>query len=219
MSELGASDLGFVHRFLPVPRLQAAPTLLLLHGTGGDENDLLSLGQALLPTANRLSPRGKVLERGMPRFFCRLAEGVFDQEDLQLRTQELAQFIGVAAARYSFDPHRVIAVGYSNGANIAASLLLRQPELLAGAALFHPMVPFEPEPLPDLTAKPVFIAAGKNDAIVPEQNTQQLVTMFQSAGAEVSVYWHPGGHALIPAEVESAQRWLRASEAGSTERT
>ncbi len=208
MASSEAETIGFVHQFVPAPQPQEAPTLLLLHGTGGDERDLLSLGQALLPGANRLSPRGKVLERGMPRFFRRLAEGVFDQEDLRFRIQELSAFIAQSAATYGFDPSRVIAVGYSNGANIAAGLLLSQPERLAGAALFHPMVPFVPETLPDLRGKPIFISAGRNDPIVPVANTTQLAALFREAGAEVSLFWQPGGHALTPEEVEAARQWL-----------
>src|ERR671925_274796 len=130
---MAAADLGFAHRF--IPGAPDKPVLLLLHGTGGDENDLLPLGEALLPGAARLSPRGKVLENGMPRFFRRLAEGVFDLEDLRLRTEELADLVRDASKAYGFDPSRVVAFGYSNGANVAASLLLQRPETLRGAIL------------------------------------------------------------------------------------
>jgi predicted esterase len=204
---------GFVHRYIPAAKAEEsraaeAPTLLLLHGTGGDETDLLSLGKGLLPDANLLSPRGKVLERGMPRFFRRLAEGVFDQEDLRLRTQELGEFIGAAATRYGFDPAGVIAVGYSNGANIAASLLLTQPTRLAKAVLFHPMVPFIPETPVNLSGKPIFIGAGQNDPIVPVANTEALVALFRAAGANISLHWHRGSHSLTQEEVQKAQAWL-----------
>ena len=209
MAEATVKTTDFVHRFLPAPNVAEAPTLLLLHGTGGNENDLLPLGQALLPEANMLSLRGKVLENGMPRFFRRLAEGVFDQADLQFRTTELGDFLTEAADRYGFDAKRVIAVGYSNGANIAASLLLRQPDKLAAAALFHPMVPFVPETLPDLTGKGIFIGAGKNDPIVPVANTVNLASLLTEAGAEVVTQWHPGGHSLTQAEVQAAQIWLQ----------
>ena len=209
MSNLTAKFTEFTHRFEPAPESRTARTLLLLHGTGGDESDLLPLGKLLHPEANRLSPRGRVLERGMPRFFRRLAEGVFDQEDLRLRTTELAEFIEAGAQEYGFDPQNVIAVGYSNGANIAASLLLRQPEILAGAILFHPMVPFEPEALPDLSGKPIFIGAGENDPIVPSANTEALAALFQRSGADVSLYWHRGGHSLTQDEVHAAQTWLQ----------
>ena len=151
------ADLGFIHRFIPAPGGAEAPTLLLLHGTGGNEMDLLELGPALAPGAALLSPRGKVLEHSMPRFFRRLTEGVFDLEDLRLRSDELAGFIEAAASAYGFAPDRVIAVGYSNGANIAASLLLLHPGLLRAAVLFHPMVPLVPDTLPDLSATPIFI--------------------------------------------------------------
>ncbi len=210
MSGNTGESLTHVHRFVPAPTPQDAPTLLLLHGTGGDENDLLPLGQQLLPTANLLSPRGRVLERGMPRFFRRLAEGVFDQEDLRLRTGELAEFIGAAAKVYGFDANRVIAVGYSNGANIAASLLLTEPNRLAGAALLHPMVPFVPDTLPGLSVKPIFIGAGRNDPMVPAANTEQLAGLFREAGAEVELLWHSGGHSLTAQEVQAAQAWLSA---------
>ena len=209
MSDAMRETTDFVHRFVPAPNVKAAPTLLLLHGTGGSETDLLPLGQALLPGANLLSPRGKVLENGMSRFFRRLAEGVFDQADLQFRTTELAEFLTEAASRYGFDPNRVIAVGYSNGANIAASLLLRQPEKLAAAVLFHPMVPFVPETLPDLQGTVVFIGAGRNDPLVPVSNTENLAGLFTRAGAEVTTYWHRGGHSLIEEELQAAQSWLQ----------
>jgi predicted esterase len=209
MADATVKTTSFVHRFLPGPQPAEAPTLLLLHGTGGNENDLLPLGQALLPGANLLSPRGKVLEQGMPRFFRRLAEGVFDQADLQLRTGELADFLTEAADQYDFDPARVIAVGYSNGANIAASLLLRQPEKLAAAVLFHPMVPFVPETLPALSGKGIFLGAGRNDPIVPVANTEELSALFTKAGAEVTQLWHRGGHSLTQDEVQAAHNWLQ----------
>lgn len=209
MADTTVKSTEFVHRFVPAPDPATAPTLLLLHGTGGTESDLLPLGQRLLPDANLLSPRGKVLEHGMPRFFRRLAEGVFDQADLQLRTSELAEFLTAAAARYGFDPQRVIAVGYSNGANIAGSLLLRQPEKLVAAVLLHPMVPFVPETLPHLTGKSVFLGAGRNDPIVPVVNTEELVRLLTQSGAEVTVHWHRGGHSLTHEEVQSAQTWLQ----------
>ncbi|MCW3095951.1 MAG: Glyoxalase/bleomycin resistance protein/dioxygenase [Chthonomonadaceae bacterium] len=209
MSDATVKSSDFVHRFVPASKPEAAVTLLLLHGTGGSEADLLPLGQALLPGANLLSLRGKVLENGMPRFFRRLAEGVFDQADLKFRTGEMAAFLAEAAIHYGFDAKRIIAVGYSNGANIAASLLLRQPEKLAGAVLFHPMVPFVPETLPDLSGKPIFIGAGRNDPIVPVVNTEELAALFEKAGAEVTQQWHRGGHSLTQEEVQAAQIWLQ----------
>jgi phospholipase/carboxylesterase len=205
-------QLEFRHRFIATSQPEA-PTLLLLHGTGGNENDLLELGSALISDAALLSPRGNVLENGMPRFFRRLAEGVFDQKDLAFRTDELARFVEAASAYYGFDRQRVVAVGYSNGANIAASLLLRRPGLLAGAVLFHPMVPFVPEAPPDLKGTSVFIGAGQNDPIVPVANTTELASLLQAAGAEVFLHWHQGGHSLTSDEVEAAQQWLSRGRA------
>jgi predicted esterase len=204
-----ADDLGFVHRFVPGPAAAAAPTLLLLHGTGGNEHDLLDLGRALVPQAALLSPRGKVLEHGQPRFFRRFAAGVFDMEDLHRRTHELADFVEQAAQHYGFDRQRVIAVGYSNGANIAASMLLRRPQVLAAAVLFHPMVPFVPEEPPFLVGKAVFIGAGRADTLVPAAQTEQLAAILEAAGADVTIYWHAGGHALSAGEVHAAADWLR----------
>ena len=205
------SDLGFAHRWLP-PTAEdervRRTTLLLLHGTGGDEHDLLPLGEAILPGAGLLSPRGKVLERGAPRFFRRLAEGVFDQEDLARRTAELAAFVADAAAAYGLARDGIIAVGFSNGANIAASMLLRRPGVLRGAVLLSPMVPFEPDALPDLGGTGVFIGAGRADPIAPPAQAEQLAALLRRAGAEVTLHWQPGGHALTAGEVSAAQQWV-----------
>jgi predicted esterase len=197
----------FIHQFIP-GSAPGAPTLLLLHGTGGDETDLLGLGRALDGTAALLSPRGKVLERGMPRFFRRLAEGVFDLEDLTRRTHELADFVADAATRYGFDPRNVIAVGFSNGANIAASLLLLRPETLAAAALFRPMVPLVPETLPDLSRVPVFIAAGRQDPIVPTAEAERLAALLRQAESPVSLHWEMAGHGLMQGDLAAAQEWM-----------
>jgi predicted esterase len=201
-------NLTFLHRFVPSEPPISPTTLLLLHGTGGDENDLIPLGKALAPGAALLSPRGKVLENGMPRFFRRLALGVFDEEDLKVRTHELAAFITDSIKSYDLDAHKIIAVGYSNGANIASSLLLLHPGLLKGAVLFHPMVPFVPDVVPDLSNVPIFIGAARHDEIVPPEETERLTTLLENCRADVSVYWGPGGHGLSPAEVEAARRWL-----------
>lgn len=201
------ADLGFSHRFVPAT-IPSTSILLLLHGTGGNENDLVPLGQALAPGAALLSPRGQVLENGMPRFFRRLAEGVFDLDDLIRRTDELVGFVGAAAKAYQLDASKVIAVGYSNGANIAASLLLLRPGVLAGAILFHPMVPIEPEPLPDLTGTAVFIGAGRSDPLVAASETERLSTLLQKCGAVVTQSWQPGGHQLNQQEVNAAREWL-----------
>jgi predicted esterase len=207
---MDAQNLGYVHRYVPAPSAGAKMTLLLLHGTGGDENDLLELGRRLAPNAALLSPRGNVLERGMPRFFRRLAEGVFDTEDLRFRSQELADFVEAAATTYGFDAGKVVAVGYSNGANIAASVLLLRPRTLAGAVLFRPMVPFVPAALPDLSGKPIFLAAGRHDPIVPSDNTEQLAALLRLSGADVTLRWHAGSHALGGEEIEAARAWLAA---------
>ncbi len=208
------TDLGFVHIY------QAAaspndPTFLVLHGTGGNEEDLLPLARMIDPRAGVLSPRGKVLERGMPRFFRRLAEGVFDIEDLKFRTSELAEFVGAAAARYGFDPGRVVAAGFSNGANIAASLLLLRPGVLRAAILFSPMVPLEPASPPDLAGVGVFLGAGQTDPIVDPANAQRLADMLRAAGAAVTVRWKPGGHELARDDVDAARAWYSELEIAS----
>jgi len=204
--------LSFVHEFAPATAADQ-PILLLLHGTGGDERDLLPIGRTLAPSAALLSPRGRVLEGGAPRFFRRLAEGVFDLEDLAVRTEELADFVTRAAAHYGFNPARVIAVGYSNGANIAASVLLRRPTVLMAAMLFRPMVPFEPALTPDLQHVRVFIASGRRDPIVPPGQPERLRQLLASAGAAVTIHWHAGGHELGDDEVQAARHWLDAASA------
>jgi phospholipase/carboxylesterase len=194
-----------IHTWVPGT---SARTLLMLHGTGGTENDLVPLGRTLDPEANLLSPRGKVLENGMPRFFRRLAEGVFDEEDLILRTHELADFLNHAASKYAFDAGKLIAVGYSNGANIAGSLLLLRPGALAGAALLRAMVPIVPETKPDLTNIPVLIAAGNHDQIIPPDEANELAAMLESAGANVSLSIEEAGHGLTSQTVQVTQSWL-----------
>jgi predicted esterase/catechol 2,3-dioxygenase-like lactoylglutathione lyase family enzyme len=211
--------LGFVHRYVPPNvsgELTGGTTLLLLHGTGGDEEDLLPLGRALLPGAGLLSPRGKVLERGAPRFFRRLAEGVFDQEDLAERTTELGAFIEAATQSYHLEADGIVAVGFSNGANIAASLLLRRPGLLRGAVLLSPMVPFEPESPPRLDGTPVFIGAGRTDAIAPPAQAERLAQILREAGADVHVHWDPDGHAVTRGELAAAREWLTRTLTSST---
>ncbi|GER87894.1 hydrolase [Dictyobacter vulcani] len=203
----------FVHRFVPASAPEGIspstlPTLLLLHGTGGNENDLLDLGRMLVPGAALLSPRGKVLENGMSRFFRRLAEGVFDVEDLQRRTHELADFVQAASEAYHFDATNVIAIGYSNGANIAASMLLLRPGVLRGAILLRPMVPFVLDELPDLATTPVFIGAGRADPIVPAKQTEQLIQLLQQAGATVTAHWLNVGHGLSHEDIRGARSWL-----------
>jgi predicted esterase len=209
--DVSGDALGFIHRYIPPAaegQLAGSTTLLLLHGTGGDEEDLLPLGRAMLPGAGMLSPRGKVLERGAPRFFRRLAEGVFDQEDLARRTDELADFVKSGIRAYGLEPDGVVAVGFSNGANIAASLLLRRPGVLRGAVLLSPMVPFEPDVHPDLKGTAVFIGAGRNDPMVPAAQTERLAELLVRAGADVTLHWEPGGHGITKGEVDAAARWI-----------
>ncbi len=197
----------FIHEFVPGTSNR---TLLLLHGTGGNERDLISLGRELDPNASLLSPRGKVLESGMPRYFRRLAEGVFDLEDLKKRTDELADFVVSAAKHYKIDIKHMMAVGYSNGANIGASLLLLRPEILSAAILFRAMVPLIPETEPDLDSVRVWIGAGSNDPIVPASETKELAELLRGAGADVTIRFFEGGHQLTQQDIHAAHEWLRA---------
>jgi predicted esterase len=197
----------FIHEFVPGT---SSRTLLLLHGTGGNERDLIPLGRELDPNAALLSPRGKVLENGMPRFFRRLAEGVFDLEDLKYRANELADFVTAAAQHYGFTTDNLVAVGYSNGANIAAAMLLLRPKLLASAILFRAMVPLNPEMELNLSSVRVWVGAGTEDSIIPRSETNALVELLRSAGADVTIRYFQAGHELTMADVESAREWLRA---------
>jgi phospholipase/carboxylesterase len=200
-----SNELSFIHRFEPGNRLEVPP-LLLLHGTGGDENDLLPLGQAIAPGAALLSPRGKVLENGMPRFFRRLAEGVFDEDDLRRRANELADFVGEARERY--DLAAPIALGFSNGANIAAAMLLLRPDVLAGAMLLRAMVPLREVPKSDLAGKPVLIVSGQSDPIIPPSNSAHLAAILTNAGANVQHRKLPVGHPLSQTDVFVAHKWI-----------
>lgn len=200
--------LGFRHRFRPATR-PGRPPLLLLHGTGGDEDDLLPLGEAAAPGSALLSPRGQVLENGMPRFFRRLAEGVFDEADLRHRTDELAAFI--RGAREAYGLEAPVALGFSNGANIAAALLLRHPGLLRGAVLLRAMRPFreeEPVPPPGLAGTPVLLLSGTADPIVPAANSEGLAARLRRAGAEVTYHPLPAGHGLSQMDLSLARSWL-----------
>jgi phospholipase/carboxylesterase len=196
----------FIHKFVPGT---SGRTLILLHGTGGTESDLIDLGRRLDPEAALLSPRGKVLENGMPRFFRRLSEGVFDEEDLIFRTHELANFIQVAAEQYGFSQNKAVAVGYSNGANVAGSILLLRPETFQGAVLLRPMVPLIPEILPELKGAPVLVAAGNFDPIVPLDNARELVALLRRAGADVTAFFENASHGLTETTILTAQRWLQ----------
>lgn len=184
-----------------------APVLLLLHGTGGTERDLLPLADRISPASSVLSVRGNVLENGMPRYFRRLAEGVFDIEDLLFRTKELNDFLDTAAQEYGFDRNNLVAIGYSNGANIAGSLLFHYKGTLRGAILHHPMVPIRGVELPDLTGVPCFIGAGSNDPICAPQETEDLQRLLSEAGAPVTVHWEQYGHQLTSTEVAAAAAW------------
>ena len=199
---------SFVHRFVP-GAMASAPTILTLHGTAGDEDELVPLARMIDGDSAILSPRGRVLEHGKPRFFRRLAEGVFDQDDLREQTRTLADFIGAAAAHYRIDPTRIVAFGYSNGANIAASLLLTTPGVLAGAILLRPVVPFEPPSLPALHGIPILISAGRNDPIVARPLTERLAELLHESGATVTTLWQETGHALSPNELEEVTEWWR----------
>lgn len=208
-------DLGFIHRFVPVDEPAAGDTLIVLHGTGGDENDLISIGQAIAPGAAILSPRGNVLENGAPRFFKRMAEGVFDPKEVRSRAAELARFIRAATITYRLDPARVFALGYSNGANIASTVMLTEPGILRGSILFRPMLVYEPPEQNDLTGSAVFISAGRIDSIVPVDSVERLVALFESARAKVTLKWQLAGHSLMPSEVREASEWLTLQRADS----
>jgi predicted esterase len=224
MSDSNNPQLGFIHHFIYPTNSNdlkgtrdgqkarekiSSTTFLLLHGTGGNEEDLISLAYELDQSAAILSPRGKVLENGVaPRFFRRLTEGVFDVEDLKFRTNELANFVKNASNTYGFDMDHLIAVGYSNGANIASSMLLLRPEVLSAAILFRAMVPLLPQVLPDLTNKHIFMSSGLHDPIIPKQETERLIGLFKKAGAKVSLHWQNSGHELRMNEINTAREWL-----------
>lgn len=224
MSDSNNPQLGFIHRFIYPTNSNdlkgtrdgqkarekiSSTTFLLLHGTGGNEEDLISLAYELDQSAAILSPRGKVLENGVaPRFFRRLTEGIFDVEDLKFRTNELANFVKNASNTYGFDMDHLIAVGYSNGANIASSMLLLCPEVLSAAILFRAMVPLLPQVLPDLTNKHIFMSSGLHDPIIPKQETERLIGLFKKAGAKVSLHWQNSGHELRMNEINTAREWL-----------
>ena len=205
-----ASDLSFVHRFEPATRAGVAP-LLLLHGTGGDEHDLLPLGEMISPGAALLSVRGQVLEHGMPRFFRRLAEGVFDEADVKRRANELADF--VEAARKAYGLAAPLALGYSNGANIAAAMLLLRPNTLQGGILLRAMVPLSQPPEANLSGRSLLLVSGQHDPIIPPANSERLAAMLTSAGADVTRRVLPVGHQLSQADVSLAREWLARAEA------
>lgn len=198
---------GFIHRF--DKGSAAAPPILLLHGTGGDENDLIDLGRAVAPGSALLSPRGPVLEHGMPRFFRRLAEGVFDEADLKRRTDALADFVIAARQRHAMEAP--IALGFSNGANIAAAMLMQRPDILSGAVLLRAMVPFAEPPAASLPGTPVLIASGAQDPIAPTANAAQLAAQLRERGASVDHRIVPAGHGLTQADVSLATAFIKAA--------
>lgn len=201
-------SLSYIHRFAAGTD-PSAPPLLLLHGTGGDENDLIPLARKLSPGSAILSPRGDVSEHGSRRFFARLAEGVFDPAEITRRTLALADFVAAAAKQYQLDPARLTAVGFSNGANVAATLLLLRPATLAAAALLRPMVVLEPATLPNLKGKRVLLSSGNVDPIVPPEHPAQLAAMFRQAGAEVTLQTHAASHGLVPADFTAVRDFLQ----------
>jgi phospholipase/carboxylesterase len=201
-------DLGFTHRFVPAEDSSSGETLIVLHGTGGDENDLIGIGQAIAPGAAIVSPRGNVLENGAPRFFKRLAEGVFDPKEVRARALDLARFIRGAVVTYRLDSSRVFALGYSNGANVASTVMFLEPGILQGAILFRPMLVYEPEKESDLSGSAVFISAGRMDPIVPAASVERLAALFEAAHAEITLKWQLAGHNLVPSEIREAAEWL-----------
>jgi predicted esterase len=208
-----SDDIGFIHRFVPAQDNASAETLIVLHGTGGDETDLIGIGQRIAPGAAILSPRGNVLENGAPRFFKRLAEGVFDPKEVRSRAEELARFIRAAILKYGLNSERVFALGFSNGANVASTVMFIEPGLLRGAILLRPMVVFEPDERPDLSAAGVLISAGRMDPIVPTESVERLVELFEASHAEVTLRWQLGGHNLLPSEIREAAEWLALQRA------
>ncbi|MBR0876078.1 phospholipase/carboxylesterase [Bradyrhizobium japonicum] len=204
------TESTFIHRFEPATSA-GSPPLLLLHGTGGDENDLLGLGKMISPGSALLSPRGRVLEHGMPRFFHRLAEGVFDEDDVRRRALELGDF--VADARQQYGIAAPVAVGFSNGANIAAALLLLKPDVLAGAILLRAMVPLSDPPEAELGGKPILLLSGRADPIVPASNSAKLAALLSEAGACVDHRVLPAGHQLSQADVTLARNWIGSIDA------
>lgn len=202
------TELSFIHRYIPAAA-PGSPPLLLLHGTGGNEDDLLPLGRTISPDSALLSPRGKVVENGMPRFFRRLAEGVFDEVDVKKRAHELADFI--AEARQSYEIEAPIAVGFSNGANIAAAMMVLRPEALAGAALLRAMVPFNEMPKADLSGTRVLMVSGQMDTIIPLENSNRLAETLAASGADVQHSVLPAGHGLMQQDVVLTQSWLASA--------
>jgi phospholipase/carboxylesterase len=194
------------YHFAKVAAPEGAPLLFLLHGTGGDENDLIDLGRQLMPNASLVSPRGDISEAGAPRFFKRLGMGVYDMVDLERATAKMARFMAEQIA--TVEPSSVAALGYSNGANILAAVLFRVPELVDRAVLMHPLIPFDPPPQPRLDGRRVLITAGRHDPIAPTEMTLRLEAHFKKQGADCAIFWHEGGHEIRREELESAKAFL-----------
>jgi len=201
--------MDFIHKYIPSSGADSDTTFVLLHGTGGNEEDLIPFGQFLAPGAAYLGIRGKVMEGGAARFFRRLAEGVFDEQDLRFRTQELTEFLAQATVAYALNPQKLVAVGYSNGANIAASIMLLKPDTFSAAVLLRAMVPLEPETLPQLNGKPVLMQSGRQDPIIPVRNSERLARMLGDSGADVTFHLLAAGHALTNAEFATAKSWVQ----------
>lgn len=199
--------LDFIHRFVPATK-PGLPALLLLHGTGGNESDLIELGHTLLPGAALLSPKGKVVENGMSRFFRRLSEGVFDIGDLKSRAAELGDFVARAQSHYHIESSPMIAVGYSNGANIGSALIFARPDLLAGCCLFRPMVPYQPDSHPNLTGKAILMLSGALDPTMPPDQPEQLKAIYERCHATVLLHQSNAGHELTSQDIRVAQAWL-----------
>lgn len=196
----------FVHRFEP-GTAHDGPTLLLLHGTGGNETDLLALGRDLT-NWNLLSPRGPVLENGMPRFFRRLGEGIFDEEDVKFRAKELADWLAAAAQQHSFDVNNVWSLGYSNGANIAAATMMMRPDVLRGAAMWRGMMPLSTVAPQDLTGRSALLLSGIDDPFAPRASAQSLAAWLRTNGADITHTERAGGHSLQSADIEETRAWL-----------
>lgn len=201
---------NFVHRFIPAEDREENRTLLLLHGTGGDENDLVPLGQTILPGAAILSPRGRISEGGMPRFFRRFAEGVFDVPNIHEEAAALADFLRRASVEYGFDTAKVVAVGFSNGANMAHSMLMLHPDTLQSVVLIRAMETLPDLVVPDLSGKKAFMSNGKSDPIMPIPTVEALANQLRRAGAEVTQLWLDAGHNLTRTEIDDIRRWLAA---------
>lgn len=208
MNSVLRKGLGHVYAFEPGSD-PAAPPLLLLHGTGGNEQDLLRLGRTLSPGSALLSPRGNVNEGGALRFFARLAEGVFDPAEVTRRALELADFVAAASTRHALAQGRLIAVGFSNGANIATALLQLRPEVLAGAILLRPMVVLDQPAAPgSLVGRRVLVCHGSTDPLVPPDHPERLAALLRTGGAEVNVVTVAASHGLTPQDVAAARAWM-----------